>query len=88
MAQILDMPPLSDTMKIGVLQKWRKNEGDSMVPGEVLAEVHDRLVGLDLGEHVARLDRVARLLEPLEDLALFHRVGELRHEDVGRHRVS
>ncbi len=39
MAQILDMPQLSDTMKIGVLQKWRKNEGDSVAPGEILAEV-------------------------------------------------
>ncbi|HEY4394560.1 MAG TPA: pyruvate dehydrogenase complex dihydrolipoamide acetyltransferase [Polyangia bacterium] len=39
MAQILDMPQLSDTMKIGVLQKWRKNEGDAIKPGEVLAEV-------------------------------------------------
>jgi pyruvate dehydrogenase E2 component (dihydrolipoamide acetyltransferase) len=39
MAQILDMPQLSDTMKIGVLQKWRKNEGDKVAPGEVIAEV-------------------------------------------------
>jgi pyruvate dehydrogenase E2 component (dihydrolipoamide acetyltransferase) len=39
MATILDMPQLSDTMKIGVLQKWRKNEGDAVSPGEVLAEV-------------------------------------------------
>ncbi len=39
MATILDMPQLSDTMKIGVLQKWRKNEGDTVAPGEVLAEV-------------------------------------------------
>lgn len=39
MAQILDMPQLSDTMKVGVLQKWRKNEGDAVSPGEVLAEV-------------------------------------------------
>ena len=39
MAQILDMPQLSDTMKIGVLQKWRKNEGDAVSPGEVIAEV-------------------------------------------------
>jgi pyruvate dehydrogenase E2 component (dihydrolipoamide acetyltransferase) len=39
MATILDMPQLSDTMKIGVLQKWRKNEGDAIKPGEVLAEV-------------------------------------------------
>src|SRR5215470_14493184 len=33
------MPQLSDTMKIGVLQKWRKNEGDKVSPGEVIAEV-------------------------------------------------
>ena len=39
MAQILDMPQLSDTMKVGVLQKWRKNEGDKVSPGEVIAEV-------------------------------------------------
>ena len=39
MAQILDMPQLSDTKKIGVLQKWRKNEGDKVSPGEVIAEV-------------------------------------------------
>jgi len=39
MAQILDMPQLSDTVKIGVLQKWRKNEGDTVAPGEILAEV-------------------------------------------------
>jgi pyruvate dehydrogenase E2 component (dihydrolipoamide acetyltransferase) len=38
-AQILDMPQLSDTMKIGVLQKWRKNEGDKVSPGEVMAEI-------------------------------------------------
>jgi pyruvate dehydrogenase E2 component (dihydrolipoamide acetyltransferase) len=33
------MPQLSDTMKIGVLQKWRKNEGDLVSPGEVMAEI-------------------------------------------------
>ena len=39
MARILDMPQLSDAMKVGVLQKWRKNEGDTVAPGEILAEV-------------------------------------------------
>jgi pyruvate dehydrogenase E2 component (dihydrolipoamide acetyltransferase) len=47
MAQILDMPQLSDTMKIGVLRKWRKNEGDKMVPGEVLAEVETDKATMD-----------------------------------------
>ncbi len=39
MAQILDMPQLSDTVQVGVLQRWRKNEGDTVAPGEILAEV-------------------------------------------------
>src|SRR5206468_11544524 len=47
MAQILDMPQLSDTMKIGVLQKWRKNEGDKVSPGEVLAEVETDKATMD-----------------------------------------
>jgi pyruvate dehydrogenase E2 component (dihydrolipoyllysine-residue acetyltransferase) len=47
MATILDMPQLSDTMKIGVLRKWRKNEGDKMSPGEVLAEVETDKATMD-----------------------------------------
>ena len=37
MAQILDMPRLSDTMKEGVLVKWHKKEGDKLSPGDVIA---------------------------------------------------
>jgi pyruvate dehydrogenase E2 component (dihydrolipoamide acetyltransferase) len=48
MAQILDMPRLSDTMKVGLLQKWRKNEGDTVAPGEVLAEVETDKAVLDV----------------------------------------
>src|SRR5580765_4892964 len=47
MAQILDMPQLSDTMKIGVMRKWRKNEGDKVSPGEVLAEVETDKATMD-----------------------------------------
>src|SRR5882672_2053375 len=47
MATILDMPQLSDTMKIGVLRKWRKNEGDKVSPGEVLAEVETDKATMD-----------------------------------------
>ena len=45
MAQILDMPQLSDTMKIGVLQKWRKNEGDKMVARRGARRGRDRQGG-------------------------------------------
>src|SRR3954468_21822544 len=44
---------------------------------------HRRLVGLDLDELLALGDLVARRLEPLEDRALLHRVGQARHRDVG-----
>lgn len=39
MAVIIDMPKLSDTMTVGRLIKWLKNEGDSVEPGDSLAEV-------------------------------------------------
>src|SRR5215468_3931056 len=41
------MPQLSDTMKVGVLRKWRKNEGDAVAPGEVLAEVETDKATMD-----------------------------------------
>src|SRR6185503_19727394 len=41
------------------------------------------LVGLDLGQDVAALDPVPFFLEPLDDLAALHRVGELGHDDLG-----
>jgi pyruvate dehydrogenase E2 component (dihydrolipoamide acetyltransferase) len=47
MATILDMPQLSDTMKIGVMRKWRKAEGEKMSPGEVLAEVETDKATMD-----------------------------------------
>jgi pyruvate dehydrogenase E2 component (dihydrolipoamide acetyltransferase) len=39
MAIYIEMPKLSDTMTEGVLLKWRKNEGDKVESGDVLAEV-------------------------------------------------
>ncbi len=51
-------------------------------------ELHGRLVGLDLGDHIARLDRVTFLLQPLGKLALFHRGRKRRHQNVNRHGLS
>ena len=39
MAIYIEMPKLSDTMTEGTLLKWRKNEGDKVETGDVLAEV-------------------------------------------------
>jgi pyruvate dehydrogenase E2 component (dihydrolipoamide acetyltransferase) len=47
MAQIIEMPKLSDTMKEGVLRKWRKNEGETIAPGDVVAEVETDKATMD-----------------------------------------
>ena len=39
MATLIDMPKLSDTMTVGTLVKWLKNEGDTVASGDMIAEV-------------------------------------------------
>ena len=51
-------------------------------------DLHRRLVGLDLGDHVAGGDLVALLDVPLGEIALLHRGRQRGHEDVDRHYRS
>jgi pyruvate dehydrogenase E2 component (dihydrolipoamide acetyltransferase) len=39
MAEVIEMPRLSDTMTEGVIAKWHKKVGDSVKPGDLLAEI-------------------------------------------------
>lgn len=39
MAEIIDMPKLSDTMSVGTLITWLKKEGDAVASGDMLCEV-------------------------------------------------
>ncbi len=39
MAQIINMPRLSDTMEEGAVAKWLKNVGDTIEEGDILAEI-------------------------------------------------
>src|SRR5690606_34250787 len=48
-------------------------------------ELHRRLVGLDLGEDVAGLHRVALLDQPLGQRALLHGGRQRRHLQFDRH---
>ncbi len=48
MAQIIDMPKLSDTMTVGTLVKWLKNEGDAVQTGDMLAEVETDKATMEL----------------------------------------
>ena len=68
---------LADGQRVALLGDDRQRAGAVGLVG------HRGLVGLDLDELVAAGDLVALGLEPLEDRALLHRVGEARHDDVG-----
>ena len=39
MAEVINMPRLSDTMEEGTLAKWFKKVGDDVKEGEILAEI-------------------------------------------------
>ncbi len=48
MAQIIEMPKLSDTMTVGTLVKWLKKEGDVVTAGTMLAEVETDKATMEL----------------------------------------
>src|SRR4051812_42874967 len=48
MANVIDMPKLSDTMTVGTLIKWLKKEGDAVKSGDMLAEVETDKATMEL----------------------------------------
>ena len=48
MADIIDMPKLSDTMTVGTLVKWLKKEGDAVKSGDILAEIETDKATMEL----------------------------------------
>jgi pyruvate dehydrogenase E2 component (dihydrolipoamide acetyltransferase) len=48
MANIIEMPKLSDTMTVGTLIKWLKKEGDPVKTGDILAEVETDKATMEL----------------------------------------
>jgi pyruvate dehydrogenase E2 component (dihydrolipoamide acetyltransferase) len=48
MAKEITMPALSPSMTEGVLAKWHKKVGDTIKPGEVIAEVETDKATMDL----------------------------------------
>jgi len=50
MADIIEMPKLSDTMTVGTLVKWLKKEGDTVANGDMLAEVETDKAVAETGE--------------------------------------
>jgi pyruvate dehydrogenase E2 component (dihydrolipoamide acetyltransferase) len=48
MANLIEMPKLSDTMTVGTLVKWLKQEGDAVKSGDMLAEVETDKATMEL----------------------------------------
>ncbi len=48
MANIIDMPKLSDTMTVGTLVRWLKKEGDAVKSGDMLAEIETDKATMEL----------------------------------------
>ncbi|MDA0987059.1 MAG: dihydrolipoamide acetyltransferase family protein [Bacteroidetes bacterium] len=48
MATRIDMPKLSDTMDEGIILKWRKNEGEEVKQGEIIADVQSDKADMEL----------------------------------------
>ena len=48
MAEIIRMPKMSDTMEEGVIAAWLKKVGDSVKPGDILAEVETDKATMEL----------------------------------------
>ncbi|HEY3754926.1 MAG TPA: pyruvate dehydrogenase complex dihydrolipoamide acetyltransferase [Opitutaceae bacterium] len=48
MANLIEMPKLSDTMTTGTLVKWLKKEGDKVASGDMLAEVETDKATMEL----------------------------------------
>lgn len=48
MAEVIQMPRMSDTMEEGVIVDWHKKVGDSIVPGDLLAEVETDKATMEL----------------------------------------
>ena len=48
MAQLIEMPKLSDTMTVGTVVKWHKNKGDPISNGDILAEIETDKATMEL----------------------------------------
>ena len=48
MAEFFEMPQASPTMETGTLLAWKKAEGDSLAPQDVLAEVETDKAAMEI----------------------------------------
>src|SRR3954470_19661114 len=63
MAQIINMPKLSDTMTVGTLVKWLKKEGDAVKFGDLIAEIETDKATMEF-EHLAGDGVILKIYAP------------------------
>jgi pyruvate dehydrogenase E2 component (dihydrolipoamide acetyltransferase) len=81
MAEIIDMPKLSDTMSVGTLVKWNIKEGQVVAFGDILAEVETDKATMELSCTVP-----GTVLKIYARNAAARRRADLRHRQEGRGR--
>ncbi|MDA9698939.1 2-oxo acid dehydrogenase subunit E2 [Flavobacteriaceae bacterium] len=97
MAEIINMPRLSDTMEEGTLAKWFKKVGDSVKEGEILAEIetdkatmefesfHDGVllhIGIDEGSTAPVDSIIAVIGSKGEDISSIIKGGSAIEEEI------
>lgn len=88
MAEIIDMPKLSDTMTVGTLVSWLKNEGDPVKPGDMIAEVETdkatmELENFETGILLKQYVKAGEQVAVGARIAVIGQKGEAIPEDVG-----
>jgi pyruvate dehydrogenase E2 component (dihydrolipoamide acetyltransferase) len=91
MSIVIEMPKLSDTMSVGTVVKWYKSVGESVVNGDILAEIETDKATMELenfddgvllkllaveGDEVEIGKPLAVIGEPGEDVSHFDTKGE------------
>ena len=91
MSIVIEMPKLSDTMSVGTVVKWYKSVGESVVNGDILAEIETDKATMELenfddgvllkllaveGDEVEIGKPLAVIGEPGEDVSHFDTEGE------------
>ena len=103
MAEVINMPRLSDTMEEGTLAKWFKKVGDTVKEGEILAEIetdkatmefesfHDGIllhIGIDEGS-TAPVDSIIAIIGSKgEDISSFLKNADLKVKEEPKPEVK
>ena len=93
MAEIINMPRLSDTMEEGTVAKWFKKVGDSIKEGDILAEIETDKATMEFESfyegNLLHIGVVEGQTAPVDSLlAIIGNIGEDITSHIGQQNVS